>query len=279
MASSSGGPGSSDNSNPDSTPGALQAALQAKIAAGGKCLVPYIMGGCDGWLEAVQAAIAAGADAVEIGLPFSDPVMDGPVIQQASELALSQGATPESLMAEVAGIQLEVPLLAMTYYNLAYHHGLERFAGSLKSAGFSAAILADLPIDEADPWSQAAGAAELETVFLAAPTATPERCQQIAVRSQGFIYAVGLLGVTGEREQLAASATVIAQRLKQATSKPVLVGVGISTPENAVKAAEVADGVVVGSALVRVLLETGSPDAVGEAVGRFRQALDSHPAE
>ena len=269
MASSGGDAGSSSN------PGILEAALQAKVAAGRKCLVPYIMGGCEGWLEAVQAAAAAGADAVEVGLPFSDPVMDGPVIQQAGDLALSRGATPESIMAEAAGAQLEVPLLAMTYYNLAFHHGLERFAGSLKSAGFAAAILADLPIDEADPWSQAAGAAELETVFLAAPTSSPERCRQIAARSQGFIYAVGLLGVTGEREQLAASATVIAQRLKQTTSKPVLVGVGISTPQNAVKAAEVADGVVVGSALVRILLETGSPDAIGEAVGGFRQALDS----
>ncbi len=257
------------------TAGVLEATLQAKIADSKKCLLPYITAGCDGWLEAVYAAAEAGADAVEVGLPFSDPVMDGPIIQQASDLALSRGTTPESIIAAIGNSHFEIPLVAMTYYNIAFHMGHERFASSLKAAGFSAAILADLPVGEAELWINAAGEVELETVFLAAPTSSPKRCQLIAEKSQGFIYAVGLLGVTGERETLAASTAVIAQRLKNITDKPVLVGVGISTPANAVKAAAVSDGVVVGSALVRILLETKSPEAVGEAVRRFRVALDN----
>ncbi len=275
--------------------GPLEAALRAKIARSQKCLVPYITAGIDGWLETIHAAVEAGADAVEVGLPFSDPVMDGPTIQQASDLALSRGTTVASVMSEVAASDLGaansapgaansapgeptpnpgVPLVAMTYYNIAYRMGHERFASSLRSAGFAAAILADLPADEADPWTQAANEAKLETVFLAAPTSSTKRCQMIAAKSRGFIYAVGLLGVTGEREQLSASANVISRRLKDVTDKPVLVGVGISTPENAVKAAAQSDGVVVGSALVRVLLDTGSPEAVGDMVRGFRRALD-----
>lgn len=293
-------PGPAPGSVP--APGPLEATLRAKLARSQKCLVPYITAGIDGWLETVHAVIAAGADAVEIGLPFSDPVMDGPTIQQASDLALSRGTTAASVMSEVANSDLGaatpdpgaansapgaansapgaansapgVPLVAMTYYNIAYRMGHERFANSLKTAGFSAAILADLPADEAEPWTQAARESELETVFLAAPTSSVKRCEMIAEKSRGFIYAVGLLGVTGEREQLAASANVIARRLKEVTDKPVLVGVGISTPENAVKAAAQSDGVVVGSALVRTLLDTGSPEAVGDMVGDFRQALD-----
>lgn len=267
-------PAPSPGPSPDPAPSPLESVLRAKIARSQKCLVPYITAGIDGWLETVHAAAAAGADAVEVGLPFSDPVMDGPTIQQASDLALARGTTAASVMSEVANSDLAVPLVAMTYYNIAHRMGHERFANSLQSAGFSAAILADLPADEAGPWTQAADAAGLETIFLAAPTSSAKRCRMIAERSRGFIYAVGLLGVTGERDQLADSASVIARRLKDTTDKPVLVGVGISTPENAVKAAAQSDGVVVGSALVRVLLETGSPEAVGNMVRDFRQALD-----
>lgn len=257
------------------TTATLEATLRAKIDGSQKCLVPYITAGCEGWLETVHAMAEAGADAVEVGIPFSDPVMDGPVIQQASDLALGRGTTPESVISAVSNARFELPLVAMTYYNIAFRMGHKRFASSLRAAGFSAAILADLPVGEASPWSEAASEAELETVFLVAPTSSVRRCQLIAEKSQGFIYAVGLLGVTGEREELANSAKVIAQRLKGITDKPVLVGVGISTPGNAVKAASVSDGVVVGSALVRILLETGSPEAVGAAVSSFRQALDS----
>jgi tryptophan synthase alpha chain len=162
----------------------------------------------------------------------------------------------------------------MTYVNLVYRFGYERFAASMVRSGVSAAILPDVPLEEAGDWCAAADAAGVQTVMLAAPTSPDERLVSIVERSSGFVYAVGLLGITGERDSLAASAKVIAKRLKEVTDLPVLVGVGISTPDQAVEVCEVADGVVVGSAVVRRIVETGSPEAVAELVGSFRDALD-----
>jgi tryptophan synthase alpha chain len=151
--------------------------------------------------------------------------------------------------------------------------GHERFASSLVDAGIAAAILPDLPLEEIDPWAAAADAAGVETVLLAAPTAPDERLPRICARSRGFVYGVGLLGVTGERQQLAQSAKEIAVRLKAVTDLPVLVGVGISTPAQAAEVCEAADGVVVGSALVRRLLDGANPDEAGAFIGEFRRAL------
>ena len=236
--------------------------------------MPYITGGLEGWQEAVRAAAAAGADAVEIGIPFSDPVMDGPTIQAASDRALAAGATPAGILAEAAKLDVPVPLVVMTYYNIAHHMGHERFARSLTEAGVSGAILADLPLEESGPWTAAADGAAVETVLLAAPTAGDERLRAICDRSGGFVYAVGLLGVTGERATLAASALSIAGRLKALTDLPVLVGVGVSGPAQAAEATSVADGVVVGSAVVRRLLEGEGPEGVGSFVADLRRALD-----
>ena len=233
----------------------------------------YVTGGVNGWLDAVRSAAVAGADAIEIGIPFSDPVMDGPTIQEASDRALEAGATPESILAELRGVEVDVPLAVMTYYNIGFHMGLERFANRLADAGVVAAILPDLPLDEAGPWCEAADGAGVETVLLAAPTTPDDRLPLICERSRGFVYGVGLLGVTGERSQLQASAVDIAGRLKNVTDVPVLVGVGVSTPEQAQEVSQVADGVVIGSALVRQLLESG-PDEVGQLTGDFRAALD-----
>ncbi|MCY3785734.1 MAG: tryptophan synthase subunit alpha [bacterium] len=254
--------------------GRLEAALRAARHRGRKCLVPYITGGLPGWQAAVEAAAAAGADAVEIGIPFSDPVMDGPVIQEAGDRALAAGATPAGLLAAAAGLDVGVPLVVMTYYNIAHHMGHERFASSLASSGISGAILADLPLEESAPWTAAADAAGVETVLLAAPTASDARLEAVCERARGFVYAVGLLGVTGERAALAASALVIARRLKAVTDLPVLVGVGVSTPAGAAEATTVADGVVVGSAVVRRLLEGEGPEGVGAFVAGLRSALD-----
>lgn len=252
----------------------LGAGLAARRAAGGKCLVPYLTGGLGDWVATLGAAAAAGADGIEVGIPFSDPVMDGPVIQEASDRALRAGATPPGLLDELAGADVGVPLAVMTYVNLVFRFGYERFARSLLRSGVSGAILPDLPLEEAGEWCEVADAAGVETVMLAAPTADDERLARVAARSRGFLYAVGLVGITGERESLAASAKVIAARAKALTDLPVLVGVGVSTPEQAVEVCEVADGVVVGSAIVRRALETGSPDAVGDLVGAFREALE-----
>lgn len=252
----------------------LEASLRAKRAAGRKLLVPYITGGLDGWTHALRAAVAAGADAIEIGIPFSDPVMDGPVIQEASQRALDAGATPTSVLHEAADLDVEVPLVVMTYYNLAFHAGHERFAASLKRAGIVGCILPDLPLEEAGPWCAAADAEGVETVLLAAPTAPDERLPRICERARGFVYAVGLLGVTGERSTLASTAVSLAGRLKAVTDRPVLVGVGVSNAEQAVEASRVADGVIMGASVVRRLME-GGPDAVGAYVGEVRAALDA----
>ena len=253
----------------------LEAHLRARRDAGRKLLVPYMTGGfSEDWCDVVRAIADAGADAIEIGIPFSDPVMDGPTIQEASQRALDRGTTPVSVLEEARSLDVGVPLVVMTYYNLAFHAGHERFASSLAEAGISGCILPDLSLEEAGPWCGAADAAGVATVLLAAPTAPDERLPRICARSRGFVYGVGLLGITGERSALAASARTMARRLKAVTDLPVLIGVGVS---NAVQAAEVcqdADGAVVGSAILRLLLDGGSVDDVGDFVRDLRVALD-----
>lgn len=258
-------------------PGVMEAQFRAKRAEGRKLLVPYITGGLPGWQDAVRAAAAAGVDAVEIGIPFSDPVMDGPIIQRASQIALEHGANPVAILHEVRRLDVAIPLAVMTYYNTVHHAGLERFAAQLADAGVVAAIVPDLPLEESGPWCAAADAASVETVMLAAPTAPDERLPRIVSRARGFVYSVGLLGVTGERAQLASTATTLAARLKAVTDVPVLVGVGVSNAEQAVAATKVADGVVMGASVVRRLLDadttTAGPDMVGAYLYEVRRAL------
>jgi tryptophan synthase alpha chain len=254
--------------------GRLEATLRAKRAAGRKLLVPYITGGYPGWDDAIRAAAANGADAIEIGIPFSDPVMDGPVIQQASQAALDAGTTPLTVLDAVPTLDVDVPLVVMTYYNLVHHDGHRRFGHRLVEAGVSGCILPDLPLEESEPWCRAADHEGVETVMLAAPTAPDERLPRIAARARGFVYAVGLLGVTGERDALAASATALAARVMAVTDLPVLVGVGVSNAEQAVEACRVADGVIQGASVVRRLMESG-PDAVGAYVAEVRAAIDA----
>jgi tryptophan synthase alpha chain len=249
--------------------------LRAARDRGRKLLVPYVTGGLGReWCEVVRAVVAAGADAVEVGIPFSDPVMDGPIVQEASQRALDRGATPQSILDELRDVDAGIPVAVMTYYNIAFHMGHERFARSLVAAGVDGAILPDLPLEEAGPWCAVADAAGVETVMLAAPTAPDERLPRVCERSRGFVYGVGLLGVTGERSAVAESALVIAKRLKAVTDKPVLVGVGVSTADHARALCEIADGVIVGSALVRRLLDGGGPVGAAAFVTELRQGLD-----
>jgi tryptophan synthase alpha chain len=255
--------------------GHLEATLRGARDGGRKLLVPYLTGGLgDDWCDTVLAVAAAGADAIEIGIPFSDPVMDGPTIQLASDRALSQGATPHSILDQLRGMDVGVPLAVMTYANIAHHMGWQRFAANLGAAGVAAAILPDIPLEEAGPWCEAADPAGVETVMLAAPTAPDERLARVCARARGFVYAVGLLGVTGVRAELASSAEIIAGRLKAITDRPVLVGVGVGTPAQAVQACRVADGVVVGSAIVQRMVDGAGPDGVAALVAEFRAALD-----
>ena len=255
-------------------PGVLETALRRQRDAGHKLLVPYITGGLKGWQAAVRAVVAAGADAIEIGLPFSDPVMDGPVIQQASQMALEGGATPVSILDEARELDVGIPLAVMCYYNTVHHAGHERFAHQLLAAGICAALVPDLPLEESGTWCAAADHAGIETVMFAAPTAPDDRLPRIAARARGFVYSVGLLGVTGERDQLATTAASLARRLKAITDVPVLIGVGVSNAAQARQAVEVADGVVMGASVIRRILDDG-PDAAGDYIAEVRAAIDA----
>lgn len=252
--------------------GAMEASFRAKRDAGRKLLVPYVTGGLDGWQDAIRSAAANGADGIEIGLPFSDPAMDGPVLQEASQRALDAGATPVSVLDAVSRLDVGIPLAVMCYYNTIFRAGHERFAQNLVNAGVAGAIVPDLPLEESGPWVAAADAAGVETIMLAAPTAPDERLPRVCARARGFVYAVGLLGVTGERDALAESATIMARRLKAVTDTPVLIGVGVSNAQQAAEAVQVADGVIQGASVVRRLME-GGPEAVGAYVAEVRAAI------
>jgi tryptophan synthase alpha chain len=253
----------------------LETHLRARRAEGRKLLVPYVTGGLGrDWCDVVRAVAAAGADAVEVGIPFSDPIMDGRTIQEASQRALDLGATPVGVIDAMAELDVDIPLVVMTYYNLVARLGHERCALHLREAGVDGAIVPDLPLEELNGWGDTADATGVETVLLAAPTTPDDRLRAICERSRGFVYGVSLMGVTGERDQLAAHAERMGRRCKAVTDRPVLIGVGISTAAQASQAAASADGVIVGSALVRRLLEGGGPDEAAAFVATLRAALD-----
>ena len=257
-------------------PGRLEETLVARRDAGYKLLIPYLTGGMDDrWLITVEALAEAGADAIEIGIPFSDPMIDGPTIQESSLQALARGTTPAGVLADLSRIEIGVPLVIMTYYNLIARAGHARMAGSMAQSGVSGAILPDLPLEELEPWAEAADTADLATVLLVAPSTPADRMAAICARSRGFVYTVGRMGVTGEQATLAASARKVAERATAATDLPVCVGIGVSTPEQAASVCQVADGVVVGSALVRRLLAGEGPEGAAAFVSSLRRAIDA----
>ena len=254
--------------------GASLDVLARRVGGGGKALVPYVTGGIAAdWTDYVLAYAAAGADAIEIGLPFSDPMLDGVTIQQASDRALARGTTVGSILADLSEIKVGVPLIAMTYANLVFRSGPSQFCRRLAEAGLAGLIVPDLPVDEVAPVEQAAAAAGLALILLAAPVTPDDRLAEIASRSRGFVYAVSLMGTTGERTTLDAAATRLAPRIKAVTDLPVLIGFGVSTPAQAATAAESADGVVVASALMRRLLDGATPDELHHDVSALRAAL------
>ncbi len=257
-------------------PGFLEATLTARRDAGHKLLVPYVTGGMDDqWLLTIEALAGAGADAIEVGIPFSDPMIDGPTVQEASLRALERGTTPDGILADLSRIDVGIPLVVMTYYNVIYRAGHDRIAGLMAESGVAGAIIPDLPLEELGPWVRAADDADVATVLLVAPSTPEHRIEAVCRRSRGFVYAVGRMGVTGEQAVLADSASQVARRVVAATQLPVCVGIGVSTPEQAVTVCQVADGVVVGSALVRRLLEGAGPEGAATFVSSLRQALDS----
>ena len=243
-------------------------------AQGHKALVAYVVGGVsDDWLDHVRAAIHAGADAVEIGIPFSDPVMDGPVIQQASDRALDRGATFTSILDDLITLDSSVPLFAMTYYNLLHHRGLARAASDLRASGVSGTILPDLPMEECAPWRVAANDAGLVNVMMVAPSTPPERAAKVAQMSQGFVYAAARMAVTGASDDLGVSPRVV-ELVRAATNTPVYVGIGISNADLASRAAQFADGVIVGTAIVQRILDGEGALGVEKFVAGLRKAIN-----
>ena len=262
----------------EATTGRLETHLRARRDGGRKLLVPYVTGGITPlWTELLRAMAAAGADAIEVGIPFSDPVMDGPTIQEASLRALERGTTPATILADLRAVaaDIDVPLVAMTYFNIVFRAGTERFAAEAVAAGISGVIIPDVPLEELAEWEPAAAASGLETVLLASPISSDERLAVLCQRTQGFVYGVNLMGVTGERASVGEQAGALARRLKAVTDKPVIMGFGVSSPDHARAISAEADGVVVASAIMRKVLDGASPEAAAAFVADLRAALDA----
>jgi len=241
----------------------------------GPALVAYVTCGdpdLPTTLEIVLAAIDAGAQVVELGVPFSDPVADGPVIQRASERALKNGTTLAQVLELARGVREHRPkagLIVFSYLNPVLRLGLARFCAAAADAGVDGALITDLTVEEAGDYLRAMRARELATVFLAAPTSTDERLKRIAAASRGFVYAVSRTGVTGAREEVAADARELVRRLRKFTGLPIAVGFGISTPAHFAEVGEFADAAVVGSAIVQAIEQAGrkrAPQAVAELI-------------
>jgi len=222
--------------------------------------------------DIVLAAIDAGTQVVELGVPFSDPVADGPVIQRASERALRNGTTLAQVLELAREVRKQRPnagLIMFSYLNPVLRLGLARFCAAAADAGVDGALITDLTVDEAGDYLRAMRACELATVFLAAPTSTDNRLKRIAAASRGFVYAVSRTGVTGTREEVAADARKLVQRLRKFTRLPIAVGFGISTPAHFAEVGEFADAAVVGSAIVQAIEQAGrerAPQAVAELI-------------
>ena len=251
----------------------LEAALRARVEGGGKVFVPYVTGGLEGVDADLLRAIAkTGADAIEVGIPFSDPVMDGGVIQEASARSLGSGTRPGDVLATIAEAAVDAPVCVMTYLNPVMAHGIETFLREAAQAGVAGLIVPDLPVDEADEFRSACMGAGIAPVFLAAPGTATDRIRRIAEASRGFVYCVATYGVTGERDRLEGTAREVVESLRPLTDRPLVVGVGIGSPEQAAEACTFADGVVVGSALVRPLVEGARDEALALAT-EFRDAI------
>jgi tryptophan synthase alpha chain len=238
-------------------------------------LMPYLMGGypdLDASAEAGRAAASAGADLIELGIPFSDPLADGPVIHAAATEALARGATPHGVLRVCERVASELPVVLMVYVNVIVAAGPRAFALRAAAAGAAGLIVPDLPHDEADEVRAACDAEGLALVPLVAPTTTADRITRIGADARGFVYTVSLTGTTGERSELPPGLPDTVAAVRASTGVPVAVGFGISTGEQARAVAEVADGVIVGSRLVRAVGE-GGPVAVGALVADLAEAL------
>jgi tryptophan synthase alpha chain len=252
--------------------------ISAAFAENGKraALMPYLMGGFPDLQTSLSAALAAadgGADLIELGIPFSDPLADGPVIHAAGTAALAAGVTPHGVLGLCEQIAVRVPVVLMVYANIVLTAGASAFALKAASAGASGLIVPDLPHDEADEVRAACGAEGLALVPLVAPTTTPERIAAIGADARGFVYVVSLTGTTGERDEIQEGLAQTVERVRASTDVPVAVGFGISTRAQVAEVWRYADAAVVGSALVaEIERHAGAPDLVAH-IGAFARGL------
>ncbi|MEV4439691.1 tryptophan synthase subunit alpha [Streptomyces sp. NPDC049577] len=244
----------------------LNSVLASARAENRAALVGYLPAGfptVDGGVQAMTAMLDGGCDVVEVGLPHSDPVLDGPVIQTADDIALRAGVKIADVIRTVGEVHTATgaPILCMTYWNPVDRYGVERFAADLAAAGGAGCILPDLPVEESEIWRKAAEQHGLATVFVVAPSSRDERLAKITAAGSGFVYAASLMGVTGTRESVGNEAQELVRRTRAVTDLPVCVGLGVSTPDHAAEVAQFADGVIVGSAFVKRLLDAPDPDS------------------
>lgn len=241
---------------------AVSAAFARAAGEGRAALVGYLPAGfpsVDGAIDAARAMAESGADVIEIGLPYTDPLLDGPVIQRAVDRALAGGTRVTDVLHTVEAVAASgVPVLVMTYWNPVEHYGVGAFARDLAAAGGSGLITPDLTPDEAGPWLDASAEHGLDRVFLVAPSSTSERIALTTGASSGFVYAAAVMGVTGPRDQVGPAARDLVERTRAVSDLPVCVGLGVSTADQAAQVASFADGVAVGSAFVRALLDASS---------------------
>jgi tryptophan synthase alpha chain len=250
----------------------IASAFEVPHDEGRAALMPYLMGGFPDHQTSVamaEAYVEAGADLIELGVPFSDPLADGPVIHAAATTALGAGATLATVLEVCGSISGRIPVVLMCYANMALARGLEAFAADLSDAGAAGAILPDLPLEEAEGARSALAARGLALAPLVAPTTPAERRRLICRAATGFIYLVSDVGTTGERDELPAALSDLIAAVKSDSDVPVAVGFGIGTPEQAAAVGKVADGVIVGSRLVRAVAEARDPEAAAADVSSF----------
>jgi tryptophan synthase alpha chain len=244
---------------------------------GQAALIPFIVAG-DPDLKTTEALVIrmaeSGADIVELGVPYSDPLADGPTIQAASQRALQKGVNLEDIFGLAKKLKdITSPLVLLTYFNPIFRYGLKAFAENCQRSGIAGVIIPDLPPEEARPWIEEARKLGVDTIFLAAPTSPPERIRLVSKFSRGFIYYVSITGVTGARGKLPEELKSAVRRIKAESKKPVAVGFGISTPDQAKEVSRFADGVIVGSAVVKIVEEEAGNEGLIHRVGDFISSL------
>ena len=262
----------------------VSAAFEKAGADGRAALIGYLPAGfptVEGAVAAATALAEAGVDVLEIGLPYSDPLMDGPVIQEAVHRALAGGVRVSDVLGTVEAVaESGVPVLVMTYWNPVDHYGVARFARDLAAVGGAGLITPDLPPEEAGSWLAAADSCGLDRVFLVAPSSSTERIARIADACRGFVYAASLMGITGARATVSDEAAGLVSRVRAATRRPVAVGLGVRDAVQAAQVASFADGVIVGSAFVQRLLDAPDPGAgiaaISDLAGELATGVRAH---